>query len=209
MLDGAGVRTSLISELIDIEERRIGQRIVLEIGPKVFDRIELGCVGREILGSDMRLGSEEGLHDAGTVRLQPIPDQDPGSGQLSIELPKEAANPEGIDVGMRMESKVKQHIIARGRHRQRGDGRDLLMRPRALLEDGRDALRMPGASDQRRHQKTRLVDEDEMGAQARGVFFTRGQSLLTHCLIAASSRSTARRVGFCGLQPMPRSSRPM
>lgn len=209
MLNGAGVITGLISELIDVEERRVGQRVLLEISPNVFDWIELGRIRREVLRSDMGLGTEERLDDAGAVRLEPIPDQDPGRGQLPVELPKEAADTEGIDVGVRMESKVQLHPIARRRHRQRRDGRDLLMRARSLLEHRRDPARMPGAPHQGRHHEARLVDEDQMGSQARGVFFTRGQSVLTHCLIAASSRSIARRVGFCALKPMPRSSRPM
>ena len=34
-----------------------------------------------------------------------------------------------------------------------------------------------------------------------GIMFTRGQSDLTQVAMAVSSRSMARRVGFCGLQP--------
>ena len=209
VLHRAGVGAGLIGEFVDIKERRIGQGIVLEVSPEVFDRIELGCIGRQVFGSDMGLGREEHLDNAGAVRLQPIPDQDPGRAELTVELAEERADGDGVEIGMWMESEIKLHSIARGRHTEGGNDRDLLVRPSPLLEDGRDAARMPGPSYQRRHQKARLVDEDEIGAQARGVFFTRGQSVLAHCLMAASSRSTARRVGFCGLHPMPRSSRPM
>lgn len=209
MLHRARVGAGLIGEFVDIEERRIGQGIVLEVAPQVFDRIELGCIGRQEDGSDMGVGSQEGLDDAGTVCLQPIPDQDPWRVQLTVELAEERADGDGVEIGMRVEPEIKLHSIARWRHTQRGNDRDLLVRPRTLFEDRCDAARMPGTSYQRRHQQARFVDEHEISSQARGVFFTRGQSLLAHRLIAASSRSTARRVGFCGLHPMPRSSRPM
>lgn len=202
------MRAGLIGEFVDIEEWCVGQRVGLEIAPKVLDRIELRGVRRQELGSDIGLRSEERLHDASTVSLQPIPDQDPGRVQLPIELAEKVADGDGIEIGMPVKSEVQLHPIARRRHAQRGNGRDLLVRARTLLEDGCDAARMPGPPHQRRHQQAGLVDEDQPGSQARGVFFTRGQSLLTHCLIAVSSRSTARRVGFWGLHPMPCSSRP-
>lgn len=202
---GAG----LIGEFVDIEEWRIGQGVVLEVAPQVFDRIELGCVRRQINGSDMGLRGDERLDDAGTVGLQPIPDEDPGGVKLAVELAQESADRNGVEIGVGVEPKVQLHRIARGRHTQCADDGDLLMRPGPLLEHGRNAARMPGAPHQRRHQQARFVDEDEIGFQPRGVFFTRDQSVLVHRLMAASSRSTARLVGFCGLHPMPRSRRPM
>ena len=67
--------------------------------------------------------------------------------------------------------------------------------------------RMPGKPH--RERKRGFVNEDQPGFQARGVFFTWGQSDLTQVAIAVSSRSRARRVGFCGLQPKARIKRPM
>lgn len=188
MLKRAGMGSGLIGEFVDIEERRVRQRVGLEPGPQVFERIEFGGIRRQELGPDIGLRSEERLHDASPVRLPAIPDQDPRCIPLPIELAEKVAD---------------------GRQAQCGNGRDFLIRARPLLEHGRDAARMPGAPYQRRHQQTGFVDEDEPGPPARGVFFTRGQSVLPHCFIAVSSRSMARRVVFCGLQPMLCSSRPM
>lgn len=209
MLNRACVGAGLTGEFVDIEKGRIRQGVVLEVAPQVFDRIELGCVRRQVDGTDMGLRGEERLDDAGTVSLQPIPDQDPGRIELAVELAQEATDRMGVEIGVGVEPEIQRHRIARGRHTQRADDGNLLVRPCSLLENGRDAARMPGTSHQRRHQQARFVDEYKMSLQARGVFFTRGQSVLAQRLMAASSRSTARRVGFCGLHPMPRSKRPM
>lgn len=209
MLNGARASARVLGERVDVEVRGIGERVRFQIAPQVLDRIELRGIGRQIDGADVRLRGQKRLDDAGPVRLQPIPDQHPGRGQLPIELSKEGPDAERVDVGMGMKSEVQLHPIARGRDTHRGDRGDLLMGARALLEHRRDAARMPGAPDQRRHQQARFVDEDEIRSQARGVFFTRGQSVLTQRRISASSRSTARRVGFCGLQPRPRNRRPI
>ena len=62
--------------------------------------------------------------------------------------------------------------------------------------------RAPGFVDRGNQEESRFVDEDEMGCQPCGVFFTRGQTDRFHASIAASSRSTARRSGFWWLQPI-------
>ena len=53
-----------------------------------------------------------------------------------------------------------------------------------------------------------VIDEDDRRTAAAGVFFTRRQVSWTQRRMAASSRSTAWRVGSCGLQPNSCSSRP-
>lgn len=94
--------SGLIGEFVDIEERRVRQRVGLEPGPKVFDRIEFGGIRRQELGPDIGLRSEERLHDTSPVRLQAIPDQDPGCIQLPIERTEKVADGDGIEIGMRM-----------------------------------------------------------------------------------------------------------
>lgn len=52
-----------------------------------------------------------------------------------------------------------------------------------------------------RHQEAGFVYEDDRRPATCGVFFTEGQSSRTQRRISRSSRSAARRAGFCGLQP--------
>ena len=58
------------------------------------------------------------------------------------------------------------------------------------------APRRPGLDNIRDQHESGFVGKDDVGAQPRGVFFTRGQSFRFHCSIASSSRSTARFFGF-------------
>ncbi len=48
MLEGSGVGSSLISELLCIEHGVINQRIHLEVSPEIFNGVEIRCGGREM-----------------------------------------------------------------------------------------------------------------------------------------------------------------
>ena len=154
------------------------------------------------------LGEKVG-HASCAVRLQAIPDQHHRRRELAVELTKKVDHTLGIDIGIAVQAKIQMHLVTLWRHAQGPDGSDFLMRSRALKENRRVSARCPTAAHQRRHQQPRFVDEYQPGPQARSVFFTRGQSTLTQVAIDSSSRSTALRVGFCGLQPIARNNRPM
>ncbi len=79
-----------------------------------------------------------------------------------------------------------------------GDGRDDgdPVSPIAMTNDRGLATRCPGLHDIRDQQEPRFVGENEVGAQPRGVFFTRGHSVRFQRSMALSSRSTARASGF-------------
>jgi hypothetical protein len=73
--------------------------------------------------------------------------------------------------------------------------------PVLVVRRRRLAAGSPGPPHQRHHQEAALVEKDKSGAYAGGVFFTRGQSVLTQDRMDYSSRSTARRCGLWGLLP--------
>lgn len=58
------------------------------------------------------------------------------------------------------------------------------------------AARRPGLDHIRDQQESGFVGKDDVGAQPRSVFFTRGHSFRFQRSIASSSRSTARFSGF-------------
>src|SRR6202034_281515 len=68
------------------------------------------------------------------------------------------------------------------------------------------ALGRPGGPHRGKEAEPTLVLEDDPRVPRPGVFFTLGQRSLTHCSMASSSRSTARRAGRCRLQPIRRST---
>lgn len=71
------------------------------------------------------------------------------------------------------------------------------------------ASRRPTSANKGAHHESAFVEEDDRRFAALGVFLALSQSSCTQRRIPSSSRSMARRVGFCGLQPGPCSSRPM
>src|SRR5512136_509278 len=81
------------------------------------------------------------------------------------------------------------------------NGRDPIMTI-AMQYDRGLSHRTPSLVDRGNQEEARFVDEDEMGCQPCGVFFTRGQTDRFHFSMATSSRSTARRSGFWWLQPI-------
>jgi hypothetical protein len=80
------------------------------------------------------------------------------------------------------------------------EGRDAVVRV-PVPDDRRLPHRPPRLPDRRDQEEAGFVDEDEVGPQPRGVFFTRGQPECFHAAMAASSRSRARRSGVWWLQP--------
>jgi len=94
---------------------------------------------------------------------------------------------------------IEAEVLALGTD---GDARDhgdsLSPIPRA--QDRSLAPRSPGLDYVGDQQEPGFVDEDEVGAQPRGLFFTRAQSFCFQRSMACSSRSSARRSGFWWLQ---------
>ena len=75
-LNRAGGPKGRGGERVQVKEWAIGQRVGFQIGPDVFNRIELGSVGRKELGPDAGTGLDEVLNFAGAVSLKAIPNQD-------------------------------------------------------------------------------------------------------------------------------------
>lgn len=89
------------------------------------------------------------------------------------------------------------------------DNRNLVPPPLTVTMDGSLSLRSPCSYYVGNQQEARFVGKDDVGAQPSGVFFMRGQSARFQRSISSSSRSSARRSGFCGVHPMPCIRRPI
>ena len=135
------------------------------------------------------------------VGVEAILDQHARPLQFLVQMAEEADDARGSDVGLGMQAKVKPHAIAVRRHRQGRKGGNLLEMTPPLHQHRRLSLRLPTAADQGCHEQAAFIEENQPGVQSAGFFLRAGQVCLTHCRMASSSRSTARRVGFCGLQP--------
>lgn len=209
VLKGSGMQSSPYGEFLGIEYGQVGERVHLEISPQIFDRIQLRRVRRQEDTTNMTMGEEKFAHHGGSVGLQTVPHQHEGRSKLTIQLDEKRHGPLRIDIGIAMQAKIQLNMVTGRRNAQGTDDAHLLMRTGPLVEDWSMATRCPTAPHQGRHQQPRFVNKDQPGIQTRGVFFTPGQVLLTQFAIACSSRSTALRAGFCGLQPRARIKRPM
>lgn len=193
-------------EELKIDDGIVGERIGLQPGPQIFDGVELGGVGRQVF-QVRRMGWHAFINARTLVSGEAVPDEHDGGTQLPLKVFEEVHGALGIDVGVRVQSKVQREALACGRDAQRGDDGDLLIAAPPLSQERWVAAQAPGAAHQRGHEHAGFVDEDDRGAQARGVFFTRGQSCSIQARMRSSSRSIARRVGFCGEKPRPWSMR--
>src|SRR5262249_2136517 len=81
-----------------------------------------------------------------------------------------------------------------------GHGHRDLLPVEGMAEDRGLAPGGPGPPDSGRQRGSRLVLEDDPGPLPAGTFFAPGHSWGPQRWIASSSRSMARRAGFCQLQ---------
>jgi len=128
------------------------------------------------------------------VGLGVVQQRDHVSAQVAQQVAQELADLDLADV-LQMKAVIQAQALAAGADRDARDDRDLVA-PSVMAADGGVAARGPGAQHRGDQQEPRFVDEDEVGAQPRGVFFTRAHSLRFQRSIASSSRSSARCSGF-------------
>lgn len=163
--------------------------------PHRFVRIEFGRIGRKVLEVQARELAAEVADRIALVNPALVPEHDDGAAQVMQEVAEELEHLRVFEVLVEEGTPVEAEPPAHRTHRQAGDHRDFVP-PIAMADDRRLAAGRPRLVDARDQQEPRLIDEDEMGAQPPGVFFTRGHSTRFQCPIAASSRSRARVSGF-------------
>ena len=205
-LHRVGSAACSVGQRVKIEGRIVRQGIGFEVCPQVFDGIEFGSVRREVFQVS-RTRQDALVDQFSLVGLEAIPDQHDGRAQLMLKVLEEIHGTLGVDVGVRMQPKVQRDPIPLGRDANGGDSRHFLLCTTALAQHRGVSPQTPGTAHQRGHQHPGFVEENDGRSQARGVFFTRGQSCSIQARMRSSSRSTARRVGFWGENPKPCSRR--
>ena len=171
------------------------ERVVFHPGPQPLVGIQFRGIGRQTIHPEPGvMGFERRPRLFRAVGVQTVPEQEDPAWN-----PVQQVADEGDDLGAGDRAPHQTEIGVRVR-RDRRDGRQL--RPvEAVVEKRRLASRGPGFARRRQQREAALVDKDQRGLQALGFFFKRGQVCFTQRWMAASSRSRARRAGFCQLQP--------
>jgi hypothetical protein len=205
-LHGVGCAARAVGQSVKIEGGIVREGVGFEVGPQIFDGIELWGVGRQVF-QVCRTRQDAIGDELALVGLEAIPDEHDGRAQLTLQMLEEIHGALGVDVGIGLQPKVQRDPIAFGQDAQCGNGRNLLQTATPLPQQRGVSTHAPGAAHQRSHEHRGFVEEHDGRFQARGVFFTRGQSCSIQARMRSSSRSMARRVGFCGENPKPCSRR--
>ena len=140
------------------------------------------------------------------VGVTSVPEEEHVTSEVTEQVAQEEANLRLLDV-LQVHLKVEVRATPHGADRDRGDDRDSIAAI-DVADDWRPTQRGPCLRDRRRQEEARFVGEDEVGTQPRDFFLMRGHVSRFHCSMRSSLRSSARRSGFCTLQPRPCSRRP-
>lgn len=192
-------------EGLDIIGTAVGE-LGLGDAPDTLVGVQFGGIGREAHNVEPRKRSAEVSEQRPSMDASVVPQHDHRPAQVAEQVPEEGADLRGMDV-REVELVVKTQASPAGADGQPGDHGDPVV---SLPEpqEGRLPPGRPGLAHARDQEEAGFVDEDEVGAQPRGVFFTRAHSRRFHSAIRSSSRSSARASGFWWLHPSLCISRP-
>ena len=189
--------------------RSVRQRIMFQIRPNIFGGVKFRGIRRKEFCTDPRMSLQKHLYGTCPVRSKAVPNNHDRRTQLPFERPEKLNHQGSPDVLVAVEPEIQTKASATGSDTQRSNRRDFLVATAALIQNGGAAAFGPTPPDQRCHHESGLIEKDKVGPQSRSIFFTRGHSFFTQSCMTSSSRSTARRVGFCGDQPRERRRRPI
>lgn len=198
-IDGGDDR---LLQMLDVIRNEVGQVGILGVVPNHLNGIEIRSIAGQPFHFQPRyVGFLEQAHGL-AMRIVPIQDQDELAPQMAVDQVEKGDDVIEADVVL-MQLEVHTQTTPLGRHGEGGDDREPVMAIPAIL-DRCLPLRCPGTSHDGLKHEAAFVDYDDAPSFSLGFFLIRGQSSLRHCWMASSSRSRARRSGFCGLQSMAR-----
>jgi len=200
-LNTAASFSGIISQLLQIVRRKIGQRFLFKPTPNVFHWIKFrGIRWKETRVNTWRL-TEKLTNLFSSMRQETIPDDEGGCFELTDQMAKEGTHMRGIEVTIRKKPEIKAYTFSFRRDTQRSYCRNFLVGASSLKQDGCIPTRSPASTNNWSHKQPAFVYEDNKGFEPRCFFLMRGHSSFIHRLISFSSRSLATRWGFCGVQP--------
>ena len=190
--------TSSISSSTSLGQS-VGQ-FLLGLRPDSLIGIEFRRVGRKVLDVQATMLPLKLLDGVSLVGGGVVQQHDHRAVQVAQQFAQEAADLLLADVVEEKQIIETQSMPPRAEGNA-GDDTDLVSPSLAVTMNGCLPLRRPGPHHVGDEQKARFVGKDYVGAQPRSVFFMRGHSFCFQRAISSSSRSRARRSGFCALHP--------
>lgn len=204
MPDAASERTLGSCETSDFlaeEFHQLGLGVRPPVGEAPLEMVPDALVGIEVRRIRRKrnevkaLGPLEKLPNWFPTVDVPIVEKDEDvSANLAEKMPEEVSSLPALDVVF-VEVAVKCATKSPRTYGDSRNRRDPIM-PLAESETGCLADWAPRLPDGRNQEETGFVDEDDVGAQPCGVFFTRGQTSFFQSSTSSSFRSRARGSGF-------------
>lgn len=175
----------------------VGQS-ALQLIPDALIGVQFGCVRRK--RHQMQAGSsrEEFLNRLAAMDFAVVQQNDQMAGHLTQQMAKELLYFFPVNVVF-IQLAVQRAMEAFWTDGNAGDRGDAVMTV-SMTHDRGLSHGTPCSADRGNQEEAQFVDKYDMGCQPRRVFFTAGQTDRFHSSIACSSRSTALRSGFWGLQ---------
>lgn len=189
----------------ELRRAYVGEFAPFDVPPDLFDRVQFRRVGGQSFDGEPRpLSSEVGRHRCALMRAQSVPEENhPPPAEVALDGAQEADQRDGL-VAARLGVEVEAGPAGVPAERQRPGHREPFPVAAGVGQDGRVTAGCPRPADDGLLRDPAFVFEDEPRVLAPGVFFTVGQRCVTHCRIARSLRSRARRAGRCSDQLSPR-----
>lgn len=183
----------ILQEVIEVLGAAVGE-VTLGQAPYSLVGIQLRRVAGEMLQTQTRMLPEQLIQRLAFMRWGLVQKHNHRAVQVSKQMAEEDAHlllPDVAEPKLVIEAEMLA-LGTDGDPRDHGDS----VSPIAVVQDRSVAARGPRFDHVGDQQEAGFVGEDEVGAQPRGVFFIRGQSLCFQRSMACSSRSAARRSGF-------------
>jgi hypothetical protein len=187
-------------KILDVLRDEVGHVAVLGTIPHQFHRIQVGSIGRQPL--DLKPVRVLSLHQSHrlAVGVVAVQHQDELAPQALVHQGQERHNFLKADVVV-VDLEIESQAAAYRGYRNPRDNRQTIMAVPAVL-DGRLTSRCPTAADYGLEHEATFIDQDDTPPLVVGFFSIRGHSSSRQRWMASSSRSRARRSGFCGLHPI-------
>jgi len=151
----------------------VREATILEVAPEELDRVEVRRIRRKPDEMAAQMRGEPGLHERVAVRAPTIPEQDEGPAHVAGEMAQKPQDFGAPNVAVRMQGQRERDAPAPGRHDQRPNAGDLLVRARPHGHRRGRTAQSPRPAEHRHHQEPRFIEADEMGAEAVEFFLPR------------------------------------
>lgn len=91
--------------------RVVSKGVAFQIGPEIFDRIQLRCVWRKEVELDARIVSNKSLNFLGAMCSKPIPDNEDRPFDVLLELLKKSHDAIGVQVLVSVETEKQTRSL--------------------------------------------------------------------------------------------------